>query len=118
MDAVISEVDKQLLDKDANVNIYKESGNFLDMTHEIFLFGDVLNAAEDPPSKSSANMTQQDLQKIIDVGVKRIKVKKKQEMLTPNKNAIIFLKYVSFFIFLLNWPIKLKLISVTSQIFP
>ena len=75
IDSVIGDVIGELSNKESSVNVYKESGQWVDMTNVIFIFSDLVNNAEDLPSNSSNNMTQEDLKKIMDIGLKRIEVK-------------------------------------------
>lgn len=66
----------ELADKESLINVYRDNDEMIEMTNIIFIYSDLVNAADELPSNSSVNMTQNDLQQIMDSGLKRIKVRK------------------------------------------
>ena len=66
----------ELADKESLINVYRNNDEMIEMTNIIFIYSDLVNAADELPSNSSVNMTQNDLQQIMDSGLKRIKVRK------------------------------------------
>ena len=66
----------ELADKESLINVYRDNDEMIEMTNIIFIYSDLVNAADELPSNSSVNMTQNDLQQIMESGLKRIKVRK------------------------------------------
>ena len=77
IDDVIDDIMVELADKKSLINVYRDNDERIEMTNIIFIYSDLVNNADDLPSNSSANMTGDAIQQIMDSGLKRIKVSMK-----------------------------------------